>query len=83
MLALRGEAGDDGGRAQAAKAIPSSIEATTLPPGELMKTTLRSLCDSDGGSGEIDERLRRAFFDHAVGDDHLGAFRAAIGRAER
>ncbi len=61
---------------------PSSIEATTLPPGELMNTTPRSPLESAAPAREFDEFLRRILLDHAIGDDDLRAPAPASGIAQ-
>ena len=80
--ALRGESRDDGGRAQAAKRDSQLHRRDDVAAGRIDEDDASQPLREGSLSGEIDERLRRALFDHAVGDDHLRTFRAAIRRVE-
>ncbi len=80
--ALRGESRDDGGRAQAAKRDSQLHGSDDVAAGRIDEDDASQPLREGSLSREIDERLRRALFDHAVGDDDLGTFRAAIRRVE-
>ncbi len=80
--ALRGEPGDDGRRAHAAERVPELHRRHDVAAGRIDEDHASQLLRKRSLAGEIEKRLRRILFDHALGDDDLGAFRAARRRIE-